>query len=155
MKRKVIVDIVCALVILLFVYASFSKLIDFNKFKVDLGRSPLLTAFADYIAWFIPVIEIIISVMLTTNRFRLLGLYASFTLMVSFTAYIIAILEFSDYVPCSCGGILQNLDWGEHLIFNSVFILFIILGVLLLPSHCLTGRMPAQEKVAEGDTENL
>ena len=46
-----------------------------------------------------------------------------------FTVYIIMILNFTSFVPCSCGGVLENLGWIEHLIFNSVFI---ILGLLAI-----------------------
>jgi hypothetical protein len=35
-----------------------------------------------------------------------------------FTTYIILILNFSSFIPCSCGGILEKLGWTEHLIFN-------------------------------------
>jgi len=68
--------------------------------------------------------------MLAFLRFRLLGLYASFSLMVMFTAYIIAITKFSDYIPCSCGGVLQNMSWNQHLIFNIGFILLAVAGII-------------------------
>src|SRR5690606_14703009 len=43
--------------------------------------------------------------------------------MVMFTAYIFIILNFSDFVPCSCGGVLEKMSWTQHLIFNVVFII--------------------------------
>lgn len=48
-----------------------------------------------------------------------------------FTAYIVIILHFSYFVPCSCGGILEKLGWTEHLIFNVVFVLLAIVAILL------------------------
>jgi hypothetical protein len=134
MKRKIIVEIIGALFILLFTYASLSKFQDFQKFRVQLGRSPLILAHAGLVAWFIPVVEIAIAVLLSTRRFQLIGLYASFSLMVLFSVYIIAILKFSEYIPCSCGGILQNMSWSEHLLFNAGFILLGAAGVLIYPS---------------------
>ena len=41
-----IIEIICLLYILLFVYAAVSKLLDFENFQVQLGQSPLLSAFA-------------------------------------------------------------------------------------------------------------
>jgi len=41
--------------------------------------------------------------------------------MLMFTSYIIVILNYSSFVPCSCGGILEKIGWKEHLIFNIVF----------------------------------
>lgn len=51
--------------------------------------------------------------------------------MTMFTAYIISILNFASYVPCSCGGVLEKLSWSEHLIFNAVFIVFGLAGIVL------------------------
>jgi hypothetical protein len=51
--------------------------------------------------------------------------------MVMFTAYIVAILNFSNYVPCSCGGVLEKLGWREHLIFNSAFVVLGLIGIVL------------------------
>jgi hypothetical protein len=131
MRKNILVEIISVLFILLFTYAALSKLIDYQKFRVQIGQSPLLTAFAGWVAWIIPSVELFISVMLMTRRFRTRGLYASFSLMVLFTGYIIAILKFSDYIPCSCGGILQKMSWGQHLIFNIVFIFLALTAVLV------------------------
>ena len=122
MKRTMLVEVICSLFILLFVYAAMSKVLDYQKFRVQLGQSPLLTAFAGLVAWVIPAIEIIIACMLAIPRTRLAGLFAAFSLMTMFTAYIIAITRFSDYVPCSCGGVLQNMSWNQHLVFNILFV---------------------------------
>lgn len=129
-KRR-IVEVICLLYILLFVYAAVSKWVDFKTFRVQLGQSPLLTVFAGWIAWLVPLIELITAIVLIIPKFRLLALYSCLGLMSTFTMYIIAILNFSDYVPCSCGGILENMGWTEHLIFNLVFMLLAVIGILL------------------------
>lgn len=126
-----LIEIISALLIFLFVYASISKFLDYQKFRVQLGQSPMLTVFAGWVAWIIPTIEIAISLLLAFPKTRLLALYASFSLMIMFTGYIIAITKFSDYVPCSCGGVLQNMSWKQHLIFNIGFVLLALTGILL------------------------
>lgn len=131
MKREIVVEIICALFITLFMYAAVTKLFDYHKFVVQIAQSPLLTAFASWIAWVIPAVEILISVGLIIPRFRIIALYGGFTLMIMFTLYIIAILNFSMYIPCSCGGILEKLGWKEHLAFNIGFVLLAILGIAL------------------------
>lgn len=130
--QKVILELICLLYILLFVYAAVSKLLDFENFQVQLGQSPLLSAFAGWVSWGVPIVEIIIALMLVFPRFRLVGLYAAFSLMVMFTAYIYIILHYSSFVPCSCGGVLEKMSWDQHLIFNIVFILIGAQGILLL-----------------------
>lgn len=132
MKRKVIIEIISLLFILLFTYAAVSKLIDYEKFKVQIGQSPLLTAYEAWIVWAVPGIEIVISFMLAIPRTRHLALYGAFSMMVMFSAYIVVILNFSDYVPCSCGGILEKLGWTEHLFFNIGFVLLALWGIILI-----------------------
>ncbi len=131
MKKKTIVEIIAYLFILLFVYASVNKLVDYENFSTELGKSPLLTAFADWVAWGIPVIELAVVVLLTVPKWCLAGFYAAFSLMTMFTAYIVAILKFSDFIPCSCGGVLQNMTWNQHLVFNIVFMLLALTGIML------------------------
>jgi hypothetical protein len=112
----------CISFILLFIYAALSKVLDYETFSLQLAQSPLLSAYAEIIALSVPGLEVIIALLLLFPRFRILGLYAAFTLMVMFTAYIYIILNFSDFVPCSCGGVLEDLSWSQHLVFNAVFI---------------------------------
>jgi hypothetical protein len=132
-KRELMIDAICAVFVVLFVYAAASKLLDYEKFKVQIGQSPLLSGFAETIAWLIPAIELITAIFLTTLRFRLYALYAAFTLMVMFTCYIIVITQFSEYVPCSCGGVLDKLSWNEHLVFNLLFVGLGIAAILMYP----------------------
>lgn len=129
--KKLIVEIISLMFFLLFLYAAFNKLFDFQNFKIQISQSPLLTSYAGMVVWIIPSIEIIIAVLIIIPKYRLTGLYLSFALMFIFTAYIIAILNFSNHIPCGCGGILGNLQWQEHLIFNIVFVLLGIAGVSL------------------------
>jgi uncharacterized membrane protein YphA (DoxX/SURF4 family) len=124
-------ETVSIFVIFLFVYASISKLTDYQKFKIQLGQSPILTPVAGTIAWFIPVLEITISILLFLPKYRLTGLYASFTLMTIFTAYIFAITRYSEFIPCSCGGVLQHMNWNQHLIFNFIFFTLIAGSILV------------------------
>lgn len=131
MKRKIILEVICFLFVLLFLYAAFTKLLDYQKFTVQVGQSPLLTGFGDTIPWLVISVEILVAGMLMIPRTRLVALFASFSLMTMFTAYIVAILNFSPYVPCSCGGVLEKLGWTEHLIFNGVFVVLAVAGVFL------------------------
>jgi len=127
--RRYLTEITIYLFILLFVYAAASKLLDYEKFRIQLGQSPLVTNVATILVWFVPCVEIMISVLLAIPRARLVGLYMAFSLMTGFTLYIIGIMYFSPYVPCSCGGVLQNMNWGQHLIFNTGFV---ILGAVTI-----------------------
>ena len=128
--RKYFIETASILFIFLFIYAAASKLIDYQKFRVQLGQSPILTHIAGWVAWIIPAAEIIIAVLLVLPAYRIAGLYASFSIMVMFTSYIIAITRFSEYIPCSCGGVLQHMNWNQHLAFNMFFVLLSLTSIL-------------------------
>lgn len=129
--QSLIIELITMLYILLFVYAATSKLLDFENFQVQLGQSPLLSAYANWVAFIIPSIEIVIAISLITIRFRYIALLASFGLMVMFSVYITIILNYSSFIPCSCGGILSQMNWKEHLTFNILFILLALIAIIL------------------------
>lgn len=131
MKRKLAIEIISFLFILLFIYAALNKLIDYQKFVIQVGQSPLLTGFGNSIPWMVIVLEILTAVTLMIPAFRLIGFFAAFSLMTMFTTYIIVVLNFSPYLPCSCGGVLERLGWTEHLIFNVAFLLLALTGIIL------------------------
>jgi hypothetical protein len=130
--RKIIsAEIISSLLIILFIYTSLSKLSAYDNFTAQLSKSPFITAYANSIAWSIPTVEILISLLLVIKKTQLIGLYASFFLMSLFTAYLIIMLNFSYHIPCSCGGVLQYLSWNGHIAFNAFFIAIAAAGVLL------------------------
>jgi hypothetical protein len=133
--RKYLPDTVSALLIFLFVYASVSKLIDHEDFTIEVGKSPLLTHFTRWVVWGIPTGELAISALLVYLPTRLTGLYFSFGILVLFTAYLLAILRFSFFIPCTCGGVLQSLNWNTHILFNCVFILLSAISILFFPAE--------------------
>lgn len=129
--KSKLIYIIALLHILLFTYAAASKILDFQNFKIQLGQSPLLSAFAGLVSIAVPVVEFILVLLLMFSKSRLVGLYGSFLLMTMFSAYIIIILNFSSFTPCSCGGILEKMTWTEHLIFNIVFVLLSAIAIIL------------------------
>lgn len=131
MKKSHVVQIVSFLFILLFLYTGINKLIDFTVFKYQIAASPVLAPVAWWIAWLIPAAEFIVSGLLLVAGWRLMGMYAALILMASFTVYIILIMSFSKELPCSCGGVIALLSWKQHLIFNCVFILLAITGIVM------------------------
>lgn len=129
--RQVIVQTTSYLYMLLFVYTAVSKLLDFETFRIQLAQSPLLSAYAGVIAPAVITAELLLVLLLCFQATRLTGLYASFFLMIAFTVYIYLILNYSDFIPCSCGGIIEKLGWTEHMIFNLVYALLALVGLAL------------------------
>jgi uncharacterized membrane protein YphA (DoxX/SURF4 family) len=76
--QKVILEIICLLYILLFVYAAVSKLMDFDNFQVQLGQSPLLSALAGPISYIVLIVEFGVSIMLGIPKMRRTGFFVRF-----------------------------------------------------------------------------
>jgi uncharacterized membrane protein YphA (DoxX/SURF4 family) len=131
MNKSFIVGIISLLLILLMVYAALAKLNDFDNFRFGLSESPIIAPFAGILAWAVPATELLIAVMLSLSFLRLAGLYASFVLMLLFTLYIIVMLSFYEDIPCSCGGVLEDMSWGVHIAFNLLFVLLSAWAIML------------------------
>lgn len=131
MLTKRLIEFISALLVFLFIYTSISKLLDYTDFNRQLSQSPFITRYAGIISWALPLAELLIAGLLLVNKTRLSGLYCSFFLLNLFTFYLAAMLRYSPYIPCSCGGILQHLSWQAHIIFNTAFIILTTMGVLM------------------------
>jgi len=132
MKKSTVLEIICVLLILLFVYTAASKFIHFDNFRTFVvGQTPLLRPFANVMAVVIPSSELIAVALLLVPHLRKWGLYASFTLMATFTLYVLYALYLAPKVPCACGGIIRQMTWKQHLLFNSVFTLSALTGIWL------------------------
>lgn len=129
MKKSTIVEIISALFILLFVYTAVSKLIKATRFENTISKSPLIKDFAETISIGLPVLEIVIAVLLVLPATRLIGLWSATVAMFVFTIYIGYMLAFTTDLPCSCGGVLEQMTWRQHLVFNIALIVVGMLGI--------------------------
>lgn len=131
-KKQVWVECICALLILLFIYASVSKFLDFKTFINEMNNQPLPNSWTPFLVWSIPLLEIAISLAVMFEYTRLLGFIISAVMMTLFTIYsILILLHFFAYVPCSCGGVIRKLTWGQHLALNLFYLAISILGFIL------------------------
>ena len=132
MKRKIIIEIISSLLILLFLYASVSKWLAFKTFIGEMNNQPFPNWITPFLVWSIPFIEVLIAVGLIFEKTRVAALYVSLFLMLAFTVYTVAILLHAfKYIPCSCGGVIRKLTWPQHLFFNLFFVGISILGIML------------------------
>ncbi|QNK64142.1 hypothetical protein H7F33_06550 [Pedobacter sp. PAMC26386] len=131
MKKSLIIEVICGAIILLFVYAAFSKLADSEDFRKQLSMQVFPQYLVGTLLYLLPGIELLAVILLMIRSRRLLGLTLSVLLMTTFTGYgTLVLLEYYDHIPCSCGGVLENLGWQEHLWFNVFFLVLSILGLL-------------------------
>lgn len=132
MKKQILIEIIVVLLVIMFLYASFSKYADFQNFIYAMHNQPFPGWFENILVVVIPPVEIAISILLMIKKTRMIGLTGATVLMTFFTLYVGAVIaNFFPYVPCSCGGILSRLDWSDHFIFNLFFLGLSLLGLYL------------------------
>lgn len=129
--------ITCYLLIFLFTYTGISKLVDHESFLSSILQSPIIRKYATVISWSVPALELILVVLLLSEQYRKAGLLLSLLTLILFTLYIVYMILFIPDLPCSCGGVLKELSWHNHILFNSVFILLIITALLSNTNHKL------------------
>lgn len=131
MKKESIFLVVSGLIAALFFYAAMAKLMDYDKSLSEMRNQIFPVFIAKTLTWLIPVIEIVLSLLLLFPSSRKMALWVSLLLLIAFTLYIAVVMTgVFGRIPCSCGGILENMSYGIHLMFNLFFIAIAIFGLL-------------------------
>lgn len=137
-------NLIAALFIFLFTYTALSKLIEHDLFRNTLIKSPLIGSYAGIVSFALPITELIVAGLLFCPKTKLAGLYSSFAMMFLFTAYLsYMMIVFTKDLPCSCGGVLQQFSWQQHLWFNILLTVLAGLGIYLHRRR----RIPFQSSV--------
>lgn len=124
-------ELIRYLLIIIFLYTTYHKLIDLKTFEESLLRSKLLSDFSVFLKYLIPILEIIIIIFLFIDKYIMLGLYSSLLLLSTFTIYLISLNNFSIFYGCSCGGVFNQMSFFEHIIANAFLILLNVLGIFM------------------------
>jgi putative oxidoreductase len=131
MKKIVVLESICCLFFLLFVYTGVAKITHYYTFLWDLEQDPVLRDLSSVIAIGLPIVEILVASTLFVPKLRMAGLFSSFALMTFFTGYVAYMLAFRTDRPCTCGGIIRNLSWPQHLIFNILMLVLSAIGLII------------------------
>lgn len=107
----------------LFAYTAHAKFVGHDKFVTTLSKSPLIgPEYADFIAWAIPVAEALLALLLVYPPMMRKALWASMSLIVAFTTYLIYMVVSDLPRTCNCGGVIESLTWTQHILFNLILI---------------------------------
>ena len=133
--RENVLRLITILLILLFFYTAVSKFLNLNEFEKELGNQTIPSWSVPLLVWLIPLMEVLVVLLIINPSTIILGFFSSALLMFVFSGYIsLVLLNVFDRVPCSCGGVLKQMDFGVHLVFNLFFLLLSITGIRLLRS---------------------
>lgn len=144
-KRLVLYHLLKALLIFLWCYTALSKLFEMERFTGTLSLIPFWGISPGITAYTLVGTELLTALLLCFKRSSNAGLFLSLFLLIVFTVYIVLMLLFAPKLPCSCGGVIQELGWKWHIVFNLAYI-----GICSC-SLFLYNKIIAQS----GDAENL
>lgn len=117
--------------LLVFLYSAVAKFVEFAEFRSELGKSPFLHPIAGFMAWAVPVLELVVAILLIVPRAQRIALYGYFYMMAAFTAYVYLMMKKAYYLPCVCMGIFDDLAWETHLVVNAVITVLVFMAILL------------------------
>lgn len=117
--KKIIIELICAVFILLWAYSGFTKYIEHEKFITVLRAAAVVAPAAEAISWLIPSAELTAAFFLLVPACRSIGIWLSSIMIASFTLYVGYMLLFIPDLPCSCGGVTEKMSWEAHLWFNT------------------------------------
>lgn len=127
-----LLEFITAVLIVLWIYVGITKLIDHRSVVWQMSTNPVFKSIPILAAFGGPILELIIALLLVIKKTRLIGLYASFILMFFFTVYVTYLMLYLPNLPCSCGGIISELNWQQHLILNILLTILSLVAIILL-----------------------
>ncbi|MCH7407448.1 DoxX family protein [Belliella aquatica] len=130
--KNIIIEICALLLAALFFYTGISKILDADNTYYSLKNQVFPDWFVTLLFYTLPLLEIILAIALVIPRSRKISLWLSLILLTSFTAYIgIVLTGVFGRIPCSCGGVISQLTWTQHLFFNLFFLSITIISSYL------------------------
>lgn len=125
--------LISGLLIILWTYSSFSKVFELDKFKHAMATQVFPKWIGKIFVFIIPLSEIAIIALLILPDTRLIGMYASFIMMLAFTIYVAgSVFGVYERKPCACGGLFGRLGWNRHLNLNAILTLLAFTGIILM-----------------------
>ena len=120
------------LLIGLWSYAGISKLANFSHTELSMAKQIFSPAISQLLSWMIPVTELVTAILLLFPLTQAAGVWISLLLLGSFSAYVFAgWLHLFTRTPCSCGGVLEHMGWGTHLLFNLFFLTLTLVTIFI------------------------
>ncbi|MGV6945467.1 MauE/DoxX family redox-associated membrane protein [Sphingobacterium kyonggiense] len=129
-NRKII-DFVSYAFILLWGYASITKLYNWKLSRTEMHMQIFPAWIGDILFWFIPLLELFLVLVLLDRKRVTMGLKLSTLLIALFTFYLLIGVTGFFGEPCICAGILKGKSVTYHIVFNMVFVIFGIIALVL------------------------
>lgn len=131
-RQSIFLKYTSGIISLLWFYAAGSKWVAFHDFTSAMHKQALWPALEEALIYGLPLIEFVVAILLLYSQTLTPGLYASAGLLFAFSVYIIFVLLHAfGQVPCACGGLIEDMGWTFHLVFNLAFLALTLTNILV------------------------
>jgi hypothetical protein len=119
--------------IILMAYAAVAKGYDIELFQKQITESPLIPlSMTNMVSYVIPISELSAALLLIPKQTRFWGFLFSYFLMLIFSVYLATLVKlFGANLPCACGGILGQMGYNTHIVFNIFFCIVALISTIL------------------------
>jgi Methylamine utilisation protein MauE len=119
--------------IILMAYAAVVKGADIGLFQKQIMESPLIPlSITRLVSFIIPASELLGALLLLYQPTRFWGFLLSYFLMLIFSVYLVTLVKlFGANLPCACGGILGQMGYTTHIVFNIFFCIMAFVSTIL------------------------
>lgn len=133
MKRKLEIMVTVSIILLvLWIPSALDKILNFPSFKEGLLKQPFPDGIGTALAYGLPTMELVIGILLATQRFMSIAFGISILLLAMYSNYVgMAIFLGAKSYLCKCSLLIEKLDWSDQLYFNLVFLGISIVGYYL------------------------
>lgn len=133
MSRRLSIEIIADLLIVVFAIIAAGKLSNYGTFLLLLHFQPYINHLPTNMAWILPAVELIIAIMLAMPRSRKTALYIAFIIMSVSAGYRIFLFLSNSHLPCTCGNLLRPLLTEHlHILFNVLLAALSLTGIILI-----------------------
>lgn len=138
MKQEKTIEVIAAILIILFLYTGGQKVFEHDVFRIQISRQPLPDWMIGMLEWSLPPMELLVAGLLVFTKTRRAGLFLSAALLFAFTGYTaLAFTEAFGYIPCACGRIFSSMGWGAHLLVNIILSIMTMAAIFLTRSKAI------------------
>lgn len=117
--KTTVIAFVILINFVVYFYSGVDKLIHFNEFVLNFSKSPFAPSdLINELSFCVVGIELGICFLCFFNKFQKLACLLFMIMSYVFSGYVLLMITYSPYLPCSCGGLIDFLTWNEHLALN-------------------------------------
>lgn len=148
MKKETTIEVLVALLFLLYLFAGVLKIATFEQYIIDMRSQRLSKELVWAATYVLPFFHLALAGLLIPAKTRRIALWLSTGLMLIYTLYIAGMyFEWIAHRPCSCTGITRNMTWGQQFWFNIAFLALSAMAAILSVLHSKKGKASGEESI--------